>query len=80
MTPADLLATSVPSLLLMAAAGLLVAIIIHRLLQNSFRGQTPPIFEGIPFIGGLLKFVQVRPLGGGRMCWWGPWGGRRMCR
>lgn len=41
------------SLVLVAAA------LVGRVLANSFTGKRPPIFEGIPYIGGLLKFVAV---------------------
>lgn len=30
-----------------------------RVIANSLPSQKPPVFEGIPFIGGVLKFVQV---------------------
>ncbi|KAL3157764.1 hypothetical protein ABBQ32_012190 [Trebouxia sp. C0010 RCD-2024] len=36
----------------------LVACSILRLITNCLPSQRPPVFEGIPFIGGLLKFVQ----------------------
>ena len=37
----------------------LVACSVLRLVTNCLPSQRPPVFEGIPFIGGLLKFVQV---------------------
>ena len=39
---------------------ILLSVIVGRLFQNSFLGNKPPIFEGVPFIGGLMKFVGVR--------------------
>eukprot|EP00877_Chromochloris_zofingiensis_P002450 jgi/Chrzof1/12205/Cz06g25080.t1 len=34
-----------------------VSLLLGRVLQNQFSGSRPPVFEGIPFIGGLLKFI-----------------------
>jgi hypothetical protein len=31
-----------------------------RLVQRNLPGKSPPILEGVPFIGGLLKFAGVR--------------------
>jgi hypothetical protein len=28
-------------------------------MSNKFHGNRPPVLEGIPFIGGLQKFVKV---------------------
>lgn len=36
----------------------LVVCSVLRLLANRVPSQSPPVFEGIPFIGGVLKFVQ----------------------
>jgi len=41
-----------------AIVGALVLIVL-RLAVNYLPGKTPPIFEGIPFIGGILKFSKV---------------------
>lgn len=38
----------------------LVVCSVLRLIANRLPSQSPPVFEGIPFIGGVLKFVQVR--------------------
>lgn len=39
----------------------LVCVLFGRYLANTVgNGQTPPVFEGLPFIGGLLKFTKVR--------------------
>lgn len=40
----------------------LVVCSILRLVSNYLPSQRPPVFEGIPFIGGVLKFVQVMQL------------------
>ena len=40
----------------------MVACSILRLVSNYLPSQRPPVFEGIPFIGGVLKFVQVMQL------------------
>lgn len=39
--------------------GGLLIIIALRLLQNLLPGRSPPVFEGLPFIGGILKFSKV---------------------
>ncbi len=36
---------------------------VLRLIANRLPSQSPPVFEGIPFIGGVLKFVQVQDAG-----------------
>jgi sterol 14-demethylase len=33
-------------------------LLIGRVVLNSMPGKTPPVFEGIPFVGGLLKFIE----------------------
>jgi hypothetical protein len=40
----------------------IVLAIVARLVQNTLIGTKPPIYEDIPFIGGLLKFMQARKL------------------
>lgn len=35
-----------------------MVLIVLRLAVNYLPGKTPPIFEGIPFIGGILKFSK----------------------
>ena len=32
--------------------------VLARVLSNTFNGNAPPVDEGIPFIGGLLKFSK----------------------
>ena len=43
------------SIVLIGAA----VLVLLRLLVNFLPGKTPPIFEGIPYIGGILKFSKV---------------------
>ena len=45
--------------LVLSAAFLAISCVI-RLIANQLPSQSPPVFEGLPFIGGVLKFVQVR--------------------
>lgn len=37
----------------------LFACALLRVITNKLSRQAPPVFEGIPFIGGVLKFVKV---------------------
>lgn len=44
-----------------AVGSTLVLAVCLRLLKHTvLRGSAPPVEEGIPFIGGLLKFSKVR--------------------
>lgn len=52
----DLMPSS-PVALLATAAAAVVALVMIRIMANTFHGSKPPIFEGIPFIGGLMKFA-----------------------
>jgi len=55
-----------------AVASVAVSVLILlRLASNNLTGNAPPVMEGIPFIGGLLKFIKVRadPLDPGRTSW-----------
>ena len=38
----------------------LAAILTLRLVSNRLTFDAPPVFEGLPFVGGLLKFMGVR--------------------
>ena len=38
---------------------LLAAILTLRVVANKITFDAPPVFEGLPFIGGLLKFMGV---------------------
>ena len=40
----------------------LLALIFLRLISNSLPAKSPPIFEGTPFVGGIIKFIKVRPV------------------
>ena len=51
--------TGAPLVAAALLAGLALAF-VSRALANLFRGNKPPIMEGIPFIGGLLKFTKAR--------------------
>eukprot|EP00775_Hariotina_reticulata_P006190 gene6190-6426_t len=35
----------------------LISVFVARVLANAFPGNKPPVFEGVPFIGGLQKFA-----------------------
>lgn len=37
----------------------LISVFVARILANAFPGNKPPVFEGVPFIGGLQKFAGV---------------------
>lgn len=53
---------AVPMPALVAAAVLVVALslVAARVLANALPGKKPPVWEGLPFVGGLQKFVKVR--------------------
>lgn len=38
---------------------LLASALVLRVISNSFTFKAPPIFEGFPFVGGLIKFARV---------------------
>ncbi len=38
-----------------------LSVIALRLISNKLPSKAPPVFEGLPFIGGIIKFAQVRP-------------------
>jgi hypothetical protein len=38
---------------------ILVTLIVGRVVSNQLHGNRPPVLEGIPFIGGLQKFIKV---------------------
>ena len=48
-----------PLVLLVAIASLLGMLIFTRYLVRLIAKRAPPTFEGIPFIGGILKFAKV---------------------
>lgn len=41
----------------------LLALVILRFISNSLPAKSPPIFEGTPYIGGIMKFIKVGALG-----------------
>lgn len=49
------------ALLALSGAALTVLVVcLLRFLQNTLlNGKRPPIYEDIPFVGGLLKFIKV---------------------
>jgi hypothetical protein len=49
-----------PALLAAAAVVVGLSLVILRILTNTFNGKAPPVDEGIPFVGGLIKFSKVR--------------------
>lgn len=53
------MAVDAGSLLLVGLAGVVVLALL-RLIRNNLPGKTPPVFEGLPFVGGILKFTKVR--------------------
>lgn len=49
-----------PATLLATLAALLAAAVVARLAAHTvLRGAKPPVFEGVPFVGGLLAFARV---------------------
>ena len=55
----DVLGAFSPVQVSLALGAALAALVVLRLLQNRLHGSYPPVFEGVPFIGGLLKFAAV---------------------
>ncbi|CAL8469499.1 g9040 [Coccomyxa elongata] len=55
---ADLRALPLPILYVGATAIFLLAIAALRLISNSLPSKAPPVFEGLPFIGGIVKFAS----------------------
>lgn len=48
----------VPMLIGVLVLVVVVAVVV-RVLSNIFHGNRPPVDEGIPFVGGLMKFSKV---------------------
>ena len=48
-----------PLLYALATAVSLLALLTLRIISNSLPAKSPPVFEGTPFIGGIMKFVKV---------------------
>jgi hypothetical protein len=39
----------------------IISLAVGRLFVNSLRlTKAPPVFEGVPFLGGILKFAKVQ--------------------
>lgn len=55
----DLRALPLPLLYVGATAIFLLAVSTLRLIGNSLPSKAPPVFEGLPFIGGIMKFASV---------------------
>lgn len=47
-------------LIAIVATAVASAAIILRIIGNTFHGNRPPVDEGIPFVGGLIKFSKAR--------------------
>lgn len=56
MAPGSLSPVALGALLGVAA---LLAALLSRIAAAAFPGSKPPVFEGIPFVGGLLKFAKA---------------------
>lgn len=37
-----------------------ISMFVLRVVSNQLPGSKPPVFEGVPFVGGLMKFAGVR--------------------
>lgn len=50
-----------PLLVAAATAVAALALLVGRLLYNTklVQGKRPPIFEGLPYVGGLIKFAKA---------------------
>ncbi len=48
-------------LVLLGTAFAVAVAVVARYVQNTLLiGNKPPVYEDIPFVGGLLKFIKVR--------------------
>lgn len=52
-------ALPLPQLIAVATGVVFLAALVMRILGNKFQGNAPPVDEGIPFVGGLIKFSKV---------------------
>ncbi len=59
-TDAVLDALPKPVVVLIAVFAILGAILFGRQLARGMNPKAPPTFEGIPLIGGIIKFAKVR--------------------
>lgn len=51
-------ALPLPQLIAVATGVVVLAALVMRVLSNTFHGKAPPVDEGIPFVGGLIKFSK----------------------
>jgi len=56
---AEAILSSSPLTLAITTVAAIVALAVIRVLANTFHGSKPPVFEGIPYVGGLMKFAGV---------------------
>lgn len=49
-----------PLVALVALASILGLLAFSRMVVQMTATKAPPVFEGVPFIGGILKFVKVQ--------------------
>ena len=57
-----------PVVLLIAVIAVLGAIMFGRQMARGMNPKAPPSFEGIPLIGGILKFAKVQTVGAACPC------------
>lgn len=63
-----------PYLVVGATVLLMVTAVVLRVLSNTLTFKAPPVMEGIPFVGGLIKFSKVRRPHDGMGGMWEPAG------
>jgi hypothetical protein len=56
-------ALPLPALLFASLVLVLASLAVLRVISNAFPGKQPPTLEGIPFVGGIAKFISVRASG-----------------
>jgi len=57
--PAGLQELPLPFLFVLATALVALTATAVRIVTNTFHGNAPPVDEGLPFFGGLIKFSKV---------------------
>jgi hypothetical protein len=55
----ELLQLPLATLVALIAVSTVAVAIAVRVISNTFHGNRPPVDEGIPFVGGLIKFSKV---------------------
>ncbi len=48
-----------PALIALTVVAVAALLVVARLVLNKLTGSRPPVFEGVPFIGGMIKFAKV---------------------